>query len=199
MVLLFFTQSGYADSMDKSEIIKTLEKNNLKSLVQLVDKGALVLDDSGTTINKMQLKRNGASYYNATASTAKFWYRGMPATEVNNLIAVGYSSLNWNVESFVGIAPEFDYSLGYLWIKNPGVVVEFGTDSNGWLYQDWSGKKCQIKAEGGGTYGLGLKGTFASCDKKKFPVNTRALGEVFSDWMARTVVTTRVVWVLVPR
>ncbi|MCE1782399.1 hypothetical protein LWT85_26855, partial [Enterobacter hormaechei] len=70
-------------------------------------------------------------------------------------------------ENFCGIAPEYTYSQGYLTNKNPGVVVEFSTIEPGWLYNEFTTKhKCQIKAEGGGTYGLGVIGTSASCDNK---------------------------------
>ncbi|AVS74131.1 hypothetical protein I4I83_07995 [Acidovorax cattleyae] len=189
-----------ADDMSQAEIIKTLEANNLASLVPMVQKGILVLNASGTTVNKMQLQRSGFVPHEEDAALARYWYRGMPIQEVNALVASSYSTLEWNVPSFVGIAPGYSYSYSYLSIKSPGAVVEFGTDAPGWLFQQWSeDNTCQIKAEGGGTYGLGLAGTFASCTARKFPPGTRALGEVFSRWMASAEVTTKIVWVLVPR
>ncbi|MDA8455575.1 hypothetical protein M4R22_12450 [Acidovorax sp. GBBC 3334] len=189
-----------ADEMSQADIIKTLESNDLASLVPMVQKGILVLNASGTTVNKMQLQRSGFVPHDEDAAAARYWYRGMLIPEVNALVASSYGTLEWNVPSFVGISPRYAYSYGYLSIKNPGAVVEFGTDASGWLFKQWSqDNTCQIKAEGGGTYGLGLAGTFASCNARKFPAGTRALGEVFSHWMASNEVTTRIVWVLVPR
>jgi hypothetical protein len=200
VVLVFLGNVASADNMTKEEIISTLNKSNLSSLVDLYSKGALVLDAAGTTVNKMQLKRNGASYYNSVASQARFWYRGMGITETNQLIKDGYTSVNWNVPSFVGIAPEFSYAKSYLTIENPGAVVEFGTDNAGWLSNQWTtGHGCQVKSEGGGTYGLGTKGTISSCNKPAFMPAVAGLGKIFSDWMRNTTITTRIVWVLVPR
>ncbi|WP_375576712.1 hypothetical protein [Paracidovorax oryzae] len=189
-----------AEEMSQADIIRTLEANDLASLVPLVQKGILVLNVSGTTVNKMQLQRSGFVPHDEDAAAARYWYRGMPIPEVNALVASSYNTLVWDVPSFVGIAPSYPYAYSYLSIKSPGAVVEFGTDASGWLFQQWSkDNTCRIKAEGGGTYGLGLTGTFASCTASKFPPGTRALGEVFSRWMASAEVTTKIVWVLVPR
>lgn len=199
-MLFGLMSAAFAEDMTREEIIRTLEKNHLDSLVGLYIKGALVLDAKGTTINKMQLKRNGAVFHEAEASTAQYWYRGMGIAETNQLVEGGYGSVYWDVDSYVGIAPMFTYAASYLTIKNPGAVVEFATDREGWLYGQWYGKHgCQIKAEGGGTYGLGVKGSIASCNKPKFDPPVKALGKVFSGWMQDTVVMTRIVWVLVPR
>lgn len=202
VMLVFLGSAASAVDMTKEEVISTLKKNDLASLIDLYSKGALVLDTDETTVNKMQLKRNGASYYDSPAPTAKFWYRGMGIQETNQLIAGGYTSVNWNgdVPSFVGIAPEFSYAKGYLTIGSPGTVVEFGTDNAGWLFNQWTtGHNCQVKAEGGGTYGLGTKGTIASCNKPKFEPAVTGLGAIFSAWMKDSKITTRIVWVLVPR
>ncbi len=198
LMILFSAESASAENMSKAEIIKTLEKNQLTGLVELVNKGALVLDEKNTTNKQMKLTRNGLVTHDEWAENARYWYRGMQIQEAQALIRNNYTTLDWNQNTFLGIAPEFSYSQQYLTAKNPGVIVEFGTDSNGWLYGKWSkDNTCKTKAEGGGTYGLGLTGTIASC--KKFNPPVQALGSIFSDWMRSFVVTTRIVWVLLPR
>ena len=188
--------------MTRDEVTETLRKEKLDFLVVLFEKGALVLDVNGTTSNKMQLKRSGATFSENSYEKAKFWYRGMPMNEARELVANNYESVNWNVESYVGISHSFSYSLSYLTINNPGVVVEFSTDNEAWLPQQWA--KCPPKLEGKGvfSYGLGRKGTVSSkkseC-KSSFKPEPLALGEIFSKWMKNTDITTRIVWVLVPR
>ncbi|MBE9036013.1 hypothetical protein [aff. Roholtiella sp. LEGE 12411] len=200
LMILFSAGSASAVEMSKEEIIKTLERNNLEKLVELVDKGYLVLDAKNTTVNQMKLIRKGLVTYDKTAENAAYWYRSMMIPEAQHLLENSYKTLKWNQKTFLGIAPSFPYASSYLTAKNPGITVEFGTDGNGWLYQQWSkDNTCQIKAEGGGTYGLGLTGTIASCDQKKFPSPVLALGSIFSDWMNSFKVTTKVIWVLLPR
>lgn len=196
------THPALADDMTSKQVMDTLTKNNLSSLIPLYEKGILKLDTKNTTVNSMKLIRGDAAYQDSDAAHATYWYRGMGVDETNALIANNMERLTWGPDDFLGIAPEFTYSKGYLSNKNPGTVVEFGTDASGWLYTQWSrNHPCQIKAEGGGTYGLGPKGTVTSCNNGptayRPPIAT--LGDVFNPWLANNTVTSKIVYVQATR
>ncbi|WP_454020733.1 hypothetical protein [Azospirillum sp. Marseille-Q6669] len=202
IILALLPNIAAADTMTASDIINTLKRNNMDVLIPMYEKGILILDSKNTTVNAMKLVRNYAAFADAEAEKAKFWYRGMPTQQANDFINSNYSRLGLPEKSFVGIAPRFSYVMQYVTNSDPGVVFEFGTDSEGWLYKQWSvDHPCQIKAEGGGTYGLGPSGTYASCNNgpNAYKPKIDNLGGMFNKWLADNTITAKVAYVLANR
>ncbi|MBC8953060.1 hypothetical protein [Xenorhabdus sp. PB62.4] len=162
-----------------------ITKNGLKDtkVMSLYKNGTLVVETN--TSNKVTLINKKAAKANKAAEDAMYWYRGMGSNEYKAFDANKYRKVPCVTEAkaFCGIAPRFDYSKGYLTNKNPGVVIEFSTIEPKWLYNDFHGQHgCEVKAEGGGTYGLGPAGTSASCDTT---YKQKGLGNVFNKWLEK--------------
>src|SRR6185312_675245 len=92
------------------------------------------------------------------ASEAACWYRTMSKEDFSSLLErreVPQKSDYW------GIATNREYAKGYLTNTSPAsCLVEFDTGGAGRLFQLFQENGIQIKAEGGGgTFGLGDKGT----------------------------------------
>ncbi|MCM2291821.1 hypothetical protein NAC44_05710 [Allorhizobium sp. BGMRC 0089] len=201
LALLLMTLPGlaFAESMTPAQIEKTLKDNNMSAMIPLYQSGALVLDEKNTTVNIMRLNSPDGAYEESAAADAQYWYRGMPAQEANSFVANGSVAVEWQENSYIGIAPQYSYSKDYLKAKNPGAVIEFKTAAAQWLYDQWSVQhSCTIKAEGGGTYGLGYKGSTQSCNKGKnaFKPPIQGLGAIFNPWLQDHTVTSNVVYVL---
>ncbi|KMJ45905.1 hypothetical protein ABLB69_06390 [Xenorhabdus khoisanae] len=172
-------------SVADKAIENLITKNGLKDtkVMSLYKNGTLVVE--ANTPNKVTLINKKAAKANKEAKDAMYWYRGMGSNEYKVFDANKYRKLPCVTEenAFCGIAPRFDYSKGYLTNKNPGVVIEFSTIEPKWLYHDFTKlHKCQPKAEGGGTYGLGPIGTFASCDDA---YKQKGMGKVFNKWLEK--------------
>ncbi|OTA19039.1 hypothetical protein Xbed_02734 [Xenorhabdus beddingii] len=172
-------------SMADKAIEDLITKNGLKDtkVMSLYKNGTLVVE--ANTPNKVTLINKKAAKANKEAAKAMYWYRGMGNNEYRAFNANKYRKVPCTTEDkkFCGIAPEFNYSKGYLSNSNPGVVIEFSTIEPKWLYHDFTEvHKCQFKAEGGGTYGLGPIGTSASCDAS---YKKQGLGNVFNKWLEK--------------
>ncbi|EYU16892.1 hypothetical protein CE143_15895 [Photorhabdus luminescens] len=165
------------------KIEKIITKNGLEKTKVMSMYKNCTLSVSADTPNKVTLVNNKAANRDAEAKKAMYWYRGMGIKEYKAFHQNKYKSLPCvKGKSFCGIAPEYTYSQGYLTNSNPGVVVEFSTIEPSWLYNDFKIKhKCEYKAEGGGTYGLGVTGTSASCDSEYQRVG---IGNVFNRWLS---------------
>lgn len=94
------------------------------------------------------------------AKDAQYWYRAMTSDEFDKL----NRNNRFYGSSYGGIAPNREYVVQDKYFGNlkPAThVVEFKTPSAGFLYEQFSPHKLDwgdIKAEGGGTYGLGPDG-----------------------------------------
>ncbi|MDX7991751.1 hypothetical protein [Xenorhabdus littoralis] len=170
-------------SMADKAIEDLITKNGLKDtkVMSLYKNGTLSVEV--TTKNKVTLINKKAAKDNKEASQAMYWYRAMGLNEYKKFDSNKYRKVPCVTEknSFCGIAPEFKYSKGYLGNNNPGVVIEFSTKKPKWLYDDfYELHKCKVKGEGGGTYGLGPRGTSASCNAS---YKQKGLGNVFNQWL----------------
>ncbi|MCW7763765.1 hypothetical protein [Photorhabdus luminescens] len=110
------------------------------------------------------IELNNTSTYNqdAEADTAQYWYRGMSKSEYISLDPNGYNAIPFVTEkSYCGIVPQYTYAKKYPKDEKPKIMIEFSTEGAGWLFKEFStpvnkgGHGCGLKAEGGGTYGLG--------------------------------------------
>ncbi|MGM3174158.1 hypothetical protein [Dickeya lacustris] len=171
-----------AASAADDNVIKLIKKNDLDNtrVLTMYQNGGLVV--ATETPNKLILVNPKVKITNENADNAMSWYRGMQFAEYKTFDANKYKTLPCvQQDSFCGITPEYNYAKEYLTIQNPGVMIEFRTIEPGWLYNDFSTKHhCQIKAEGGGTYGLGQKGTSGSCDAD---YKKQGLGNIFNTWL----------------
>ncbi|MCW7763773.1 hypothetical protein [Photorhabdus luminescens] len=166
------------------QIEKIITKNGLGNTKVMSMYKNCTLSVTANTPNKVTLVNKKAAKRDDQAEKAMYWYRGMEIKEYKAFHQNKYKSLPCvKGESFCGIAPQYTYSQGYLTNKKPGVVIEFSTIEPKWLYNEFTTKhKCQVKAEGGGTYGLGVTGTSASCDDQ---YKKLGIGNVFNKWLEK--------------
>lgn len=97
----------------------------------------------------------GQDYY-IQAQYTQYWYRSMTTPEFDQL----NRNNRFYGDSYGGIAPYREYAGQYLTNTSPSThIVEFKTPSAGFLYTEFTSKSWGVKAEGGGTYGLGPTGS----------------------------------------
>ncbi|WP_434524342.1 hypothetical protein [Photorhabdus asymbiotica] len=157
-----------------------------------------VLRVKDNTPNKLTLRSNKTANSDNEAEKSTYWYRGMEIKEYQTFDKNRNEKISCVQEnSFCGIAPQFTYSQGYLTNNKPGAVIEFKTEKAGWLYDDFTTKhNCKTKAEGGGTYGLGVTGTSASCDAA---YKKSGIGNIFNGWLSKNKVQAQVAYVLLKK
>ncbi|HEH9404311.1 TPA: hypothetical protein SIA26_001789 [Aeromonas bestiarum] len=180
LTLVTVSMGAQADDTNIEKLIKSNGLGNTK-VMSMYQSGQLVVDVK--TPNKVILVNKETQRADEDADKAMYWYRGM-----NMIEFVAFNTNDFKIipctsgdNLFCGITPQYKYAADYLSNANPGVVMEFGTIEPSWLYNEFTTKhKCQIKAEGGGTYGLGSTGTYASCDEL---YRKEKLGKVFNQWI----------------
>lgn len=165
-----------------AKVESLIKKNGLDNtrVLSMYQNGGLQIQTE--TPNKLILVNPKVRATDENAAKAMYWYRGMQFAEYKTFDANKYTTLPCvQQDSFCGITPEYTYAAQYLTIEKPGVMIQFSTIEPGWLYSDFNSKHhCQIKAEGGGTFGLGVKGTSGSCDAE---YKQKGLGNVFNTWL----------------
>ncbi|ETS33704.1 hypothetical protein BB987_14440 [Photorhabdus temperata] len=182
----------------KDAIIKNgLEKTKVMSMYENCKLRANVKDFE----KRRDIELNNTSTYNQDndAVNAKYWYRGMSRDEYILLDRNGYNKIPCvEEESYCGIAPQYTYAKTYPKSVKPKITIEFSTEGLGWLYNEFTTKnKCQTKAEGGGTYGLGRTGT--SGDKVSSCVAGYKVGVEFNNWLSGHKIQSQVSYVLLPK
>ncbi|TDB56899.1 hypothetical protein [Photorhabdus khanii] len=182
--LLAISSFSMAACKTDPQIEKIITKNGLENTKVMSMYKNCTLSVLANTPNKVTLVNKKAAKRDDEAKNAMYWYRGMETKEYKIFHQNKYKSLPCvKGESFCGIAPQYTYSQSYLTNKKPGVVIEFSTIEPKWLYNEFTTKhKCQVKAEGGGTYGLGVTGTSASCDDQ---YKKLGIGNVFNKWLEK--------------
>jgi hypothetical protein len=131
----------------------------------LIEKGSLMFDRLGGQKKEfIYLTREAAVDKYKTAESTTHWYRGMPKEEFDELF-------KWNIikdsdDAYTGIAPNREYvKKGFFSNNSTGThIVEFGStvninfDEDFSIYRQFHSLGFSLKAEGGGTFGLGGKG-----------------------------------------
>ncbi|OCA55389.1 MULTISPECIES: hypothetical protein [Photorhabdus] len=165
------------------QIERIITQNGLANTKVMSMYRSCTLTVTADTPNKVTLTNSKAAKRDNVAEKAMYWYRGMGINEYIAFDQNKYKNVPCVTQaSFCGIAPEYTYSQSYLTNRNPGVVIEFSTIEPSWLYNDFTVKhQCQYKAEGGGTYGLGVTGTSASCDAEYKRIG---IGNIFNGWLS---------------
>ncbi|MCA6221746.1 hypothetical protein [Photorhabdus antumapuensis] len=155
--------------------------------------------------NDVELNNTSTHNQDDEAATAKYWYRGMGKNEYISLDRNGYHAIPCvTEESYCGITPQYTYAITYPKSEKPKITIEFSTAESGWLYKEFStpikegGHGCKIKAEGGGSYGLGRTGTsgdkVSSCKPAEYRV-----GVEFNQWLSGKRIQHKVAYVLLPK
>ncbi|WP_192456777.1 hypothetical protein [Musicola keenii] len=180
--MLATTLMSQGVSAADAKVESVIKKNGLDNtrVLAMYQNGNLQLQTE--TSNKLILVNPKVRATDVEASKAMYWYRGMQFDEYKTFDATKFKTLPCvQQDSFCGITPEYTYAAKYLTIEKPGVMVQFSTIEPGWLYNEFTNKhRCQIKAEGGGTFGLGGKGTSGSCDAE---YKNKGLGNIFNGWL----------------
>ncbi|MGV8002761.1 hypothetical protein QPK14_11805 [Photorhabdus temperata subsp. temperata] len=187
----------------KDAIIKNgLEKTKVMSMYENCKLRANVKDFEKR--NDVELNNTSTHNQDNEAETAKYWYRGVGKEEYILLDHNGYNRIPCvTEESYCGIAPQYTYAKTYPKNVKPKIAIEFSTDGVGWLFKEFStpvkegGHGCQIKAEGGGSYGLGRTGT--SGDKVSSCVPGYKVGVEFNNWLSGHKIQAQVSYVLLPK
>lgn len=150
--------------------------------------------------NDIELNNTVTLNQDDEAATAKYWYRGMGKDEYILLDRNGYNAIPCVTEaSYCGITPQYTYAKTYPTSEKPKITIEFSTEGSGWLYNEFTTQhQCQIKAEGGGSYGLGRTGTsgdrVSSCKPAEYRV-----GVEFNRWLSGHKIQSQVSYVLLPK
>lgn len=91
------------------------------------------------------------------AARAQYWYRTMKKSEY---LLHKKDGEFVELPDFAGVAPNHKYSRGYLTNNSDEIMtLEWDIPGAGKLYQMMTANGITVKAEGGGTYGLGTAGT----------------------------------------
>ncbi|WP_387689748.1 hypothetical protein [Photorhabdus sp. RM71S] len=196
----------------RTEVKKVIRSNGLQNteVMSLYENCELRAKLSGfEKRNDVELNNTSTHNQEAKEVTAQYWYRGMGKNEYISLDKSGYNAIPCvKEESYCGIAPEYTYAKKFPKDKNkdekPKITIEFTTEGAGWLYKEFStpikegGHGCKIKAEGGGSYGLGRTGTsgdkVSSCKPDKYKV-----GDEFNQWLSEKRIQHKVAYVLLPK
>ncbi|NDK98973.1 hypothetical protein [Photorhabdus bodei] len=155
-----------------------------------------VLRVKDNTPNKLTLKSSKTANSDNEAEKSMYWYRGMEIKEYQTFDKNRNEKISCVQEnSFCGIAPKFTYSKSYLSNDKPGVVIEFKTEKDGWLFNEFTTEhKCEYKGEAGTlSYGLGKKGS-----KCKAPPQYNT-GVEFNKWLSTNEIQAQVAYVLLSK
>ena len=198
LLISFFSFQVFANDPTLNEVENILRANHLPRIIELYRTGEMVVDSKNTTPNKLVLanSRIPADPEFLEAADAQDWFRAVQIAEFNSMNGFQVACIENN--SFCGIAPNITYVKGFLTNRRPGVVIQFRSPAKGWLYNRLTTQgRCQVKAEGGGTYGLGQKGIWRSCaGELKVPGGP---GRAFNAYIVGNEIVANVAYVLVPR
>jgi hypothetical protein len=132
----------------------------------LIEKGSLTFDRLGGQNKEfIYLTREAAVDKHTTADQTTHWYRGMPKDEFDRLLK--FNIVNDADDAYTGIAPNRAYvkTKFYTNTSRGTHIVEFGNtlninfDEDFSIYRQFHSRGFSLKAEGGGTFGLGGKGS----------------------------------------
>lgn len=169
--------------MDEASIRLAIQNDNLVGAGYLT--GLYSLEYRHHNDNVIFLRSNRATL-DSDANTAIRWYRCMTSAEFDKL----NRNNRFYGDTYGGIAPQATYARQYLTNNSAGShVVEFTTPNDGYLFNLFTNKGpgWQIKAEGGGTFGLGPTGNEAG-----------EAGAVFNNLLARRVISWELVDLRIP-
>ncbi|MEQ2016393.1 hypothetical protein ABLB90_07340 [Photorhabdus bodei] len=145
---------------------------------------------------KFTLESNKTVNSDNEIGKSMYWYRGMYINEYQGFDRNRNEKIPCVQDnSFCGIAPKFTYSKSYLSNDKPGVVIEFKTEKDGWLFNEFTTEhKCEYKGEAGTlSYGLGKKGS-----KCKAPPQYNT-GVEFNKWLSTNEIQAQVAYVLLSK
>jgi hypothetical protein len=194
--LLLSSNIVFADEIERIITLNGLADTEIMALYK-----SGVLEVETNTPNKIILVNNKITKPDEIAEKAMFWYRAMGIKEFKEMDIDKYRAVTCvsNNNSYCGITPQYTYAKSYLTIKNPGVILEFSTTEPGMIYKDFTTNHgCKIKAEGGGTYGLGPTGNSSSCTSV-YNQQKNGLGLQFNAWLLSKEFNTYVAYVLLPK
>lgn len=158
---------------------------------QLIESGTLTFNKLGGQSSEfIFLTREAAVEEYTTAANTTHWYRGMPKEEFDELF-------KWNIvkatdDSYTGIAPYRGY-VKTKFFKNESRgshIVEFGNtvnlsfDEDFSIYRQFHSRGFSVKAEGGGTFGLGGAGSRSAQQEKavgKFGTAAAVKGKKYTE------------------
>ncbi len=202
LILLLSINNCFADNPSKTEVERIIKANGLgdSPILSEYHDEKLIVDTKNTTVNKLVLISNVSVIENKTASDALVWYRAVSISEFNQMSNHEVACID-DRHAFCGISPQYDYSKKYLTNKKPGILLQFRTKGAGWLYNLFTNENgCKVKAEGGGMYGLGPKGSYKSCTKNKGLLNKRgAMGELFNQLIMQHEIISHIDYILLKR
>ncbi|WP_118987429.1 hypothetical protein [Photorhabdus sp. CRCIA-P01] len=192
----------------RTEVKKVIRSNGLQNteVMSLYENCKLRAKLSGfEKRNDVELNNTSTHNQDYNAEKASYWYRGMGKNEYISLDSNKYNAIPCvTEESYCGITPEYTYAITYPKSEKPKITIEFTTEGSGWLYKEFStpvnkgGHGCGLKAEGGGTYGLGRTGTsgakVSSCKPPEYRV-----GAEFNQWLSGKRIQHKVAYVLLPK
>ncbi|WOA51800.1 hypothetical protein [Dickeya solani] len=197
MLAIFVSHATLAAPGDVENVIKRNGLDNTR-IMALYRSGELVAKEDAQN-NVLELVNPAVDTPNSTTRNTKYWYQSMPLTEYKAFDATGYTALPCTQQyTSCMLTLEYRYTQKSLSKEKPGILIQFSTPKEGWLYEDFVTRHhCPIKQEGGGSFILGEKGKAAvasgECDKE---YRTQGLGAVFNGFLQQNSVKPVITYVL---
>ncbi|MEI7375529.1 hypothetical protein [Dickeya chrysanthemi] len=184
-----------------TEVENVLKRNGLDNtqIMTLYRNGELVVKEDTPDHSLVLVNPAAIKMPESTIRNAKYWYQAMPVAEYRTFDANGHTTLPCTQQyTDCKLTLEYSYTQNLLYKEKTGILVQFVTPQEGWLYEDFVTRHhCPIKQEGGGSFILGEKGKAAvasgECDKE---YRTAGLGTVFNTLLKQNKITTVIAYVL---
>ncbi|TYL44700.1 hypothetical protein [Dickeya sp. ws52] len=184
-----------------TEVENVLKRNGLDNtqIMTLYRNGELVVKEDTPDHSLVLVNPAAIKMPESTIRNAKYWYQTMPVAEYRTFDANSHTTLPCTQQyTDCKLTLEYSYTQKLLYKEKTGILVQFVTPQEGWLYEDFVTRHhCPIKQEGGGSFILGEKGKAAvasgECDKE---YRTAGLGTVFNTLLKQNKITPVIAYVL---
>ncbi|AUQ25330.1 hypothetical protein [Dickeya zeae] len=199
--VVLFSQPSQATS---SEVENVLKRNGLDNtqIMTLYRNGELSVKEDTQLHTLTLVNKAVVDTPQSTTRNAKYWYHAMPLAEYRTFEANGLTTLPCTQQyTDCKLTLEYSYTQKSLSKEKAGILIQFSTPKEGWLYEDFVTRHhCPVKQEGGGSFILGEKGKAAvasgECDKE---YRGMGLGSVFNNYLKQKSVTPIIAYVLLTK
>lgn len=199
--VVLFSQPSQATS---SEVENVLKRNGLDNtqIMTLYRNGELSVKEDTQLHTLTLVNKAVVDTPQSTTRNAKYWYHAMPLAEYRTFEANGLTTLPCTQQyTDCKLTLEYSYTQKSLSKEKAGILIQFSTPKEGWLYEDFVTRHhCPVKQEGGGSFILGEKGKAAvasgECDKE---YRDMGLGNVFNNYLKQKSVTPIIAYVLLTK
>ncbi|MBP2837699.1 hypothetical protein [Dickeya parazeae] len=196
--------SSQPSQATSSEVENVLKRNGLDNtqIMTLYRNGELSVKEDTQLHTLTLVNKAVVETPQSTTRNAKYWYHAMPLAEYRTFEANGLTTLPCSQQyTDCKLTLEYSYTQKSLSKEKAGILIQFSTPKEGWLYEDFVTRHhCPVKQEGGGSFILGEKGKAAvasgECDKE---YRGMGLGNVFNHYLKQKSVIPIIAYVLLTK